>query len=103
MQDANAQVGKKISAGASSQGLTRLGSALAQRMPQTDIQNSSVTKSKGPTVMEVHTLIYDLCLEKCLKWCLRCEKSCKPSMPQGSCADFARMAAHELGLMAPAA
>ena len=58
MQDADAQVSKKISGGTSSPGLTRLGSALAQRMPQTDTQNSSMTASKGPTVMEVHMLTY---------------------------------------------
>ena len=58
MQDADAQVRKKISGGTSSPGLTRLGSALAQRMPQTDTQNSSMTASKGPTVMEVNIPSY---------------------------------------------
>ena len=102
MQDADAQVSKKISGGPSSPGLTRLGSALAQRMPQTDTQNSSLTASKGPTVMEVHILTYRT-VPRTVFDSVQSEKSCKPSTPQKSCAGFACMAAHELGVMAPAA
>ena len=55
MQDVDAQGRKKISQGPSNQGLTRLGSAPAKHMPQTDTLDSSMTTSKGPTVMEVLT------------------------------------------------
>ena len=68
MQDVDAQGRmKKISQGPSSQGLTRLGSAPAKHMPQADRLNSSMTTSKGPTVMEVLVAIH--ISSSILLWC----------------------------------
>ena len=89
MQDVDAQRRKKVSHGVSSQGLTRLGSAPRIHIQQTDTQDSLMTTSKGPTVMEVQIL-----KESLSAWLLSSAVSpnlkalASPPLPGESCVGF---------------